>query len=1275
MKKLLVILLALILLLVLMVPLGWWWLSGTSSGANFALNRAAGFVPTLSWQSIDGDLRSGLTVRQLAVAEADTPVTMEQLELAVQIHWFRGPAVEVHHLRARDVRVQLPPGDPDAAERSEPFELPDLTLPVPVDLRELTVDGLEIVLADPQAEAIVIERIELAASAHERLDIEHLQVVLDNHQLDADGHWQLAQPFAGELRLAADLALAPDLRQQLRLDIDGRLANLDIGIDSEGPADLTGQLRLRGLPEMPDSNLRLDGNLGGWPDLPWAARELSLRAEGKPDAWSLRLNTQLDHPEAPENQLTLRARGNLSRVEIEELLAELLDGEIRARGDVQLEPSLAANVALTIDGINPTPLSEQWPSGARLNGELNVETDGERIVLQTLSLSAPPTQLRLSGNGELDPAADRIDLSLDWTNLAWPLLADAGPQIFASERGRVRLQGAISDWQLELEALLQALDQPQSRLDLRASGSDERARIETLSLNAGTAGRLGLDGSVQWAPSLAAQGDLRFEALDPGQFVNELPGQLDGAVRFELDGTDQIDLAITALDGELRGQTVSGEGDVSLRDEQPESGRLTIDFGDNRVTIDSGDGQAWAWTIDAQALHQLWPGLGGQAELSGEFRAADKRIDARGQVSNASFNDILLSTADIDLAMGWDEPSLLRLNLTLNDLDLNPWERIDHLDINLDGSCRGHDYSLVMRGQRANLDLGGRGAWADCLRGGDEWQGELARFYLSSGLAGDWTLNEAMPIRVSPANTEAGPACLRAAGESQGRICLRELSAADQGRLAVGIDAVPMDLLLLPLDPTFHLTTPLFGEIEAAWSDQDGLEDVRGFLRLDPGHLKPLGSDQQLLAIDQVELTLTPDGEQFVLDLNARLEGQSRLEGQARLIDLNDPGSAEIDALMELALPDIGVFNRLVAQLDQLGGRLEAALEIDGPLASPRFEGSAALRDGLITHAPLGLRITDIGLELAANNDTGELTGRMQSGDGHLDLSGRLDREEAGWRHQIEIDGERFSFADVDWLRLTASPSIRLSGQGDRQELDGDIRITHLRGGLPPGSEDRVRSSADVRVMGEDDLDEDDAGGQQLVGRLGIELGDDARLAALGMQTRLAGGLELLWDGDSSMPRGRGVIRLPQGSYRAYGQNLEIRDGEILFTGNPLDNPALDIRAVRDIFGDPQVDEAGVLIRGNAQNPIITLFTDPPTSEEKALAYVVTGADFDHAGGQGAVNVGFYLLPRLFVSYGIGLFEAGNVLSGRFELSRRWGVRVVSGERDTGVDISWALDR
>ena len=98
-------------------------------------------------------------------------------------------------------------------------------------------------------------------------------------------------------------------------------------------------------------------------------------------------------------------------------------------------------------------------------------------------------------------------------------------------------------------------------------------------------------------------------------------------------------------------------------------------------------------------------------------------------------------------------------------------------------------------------------------------------------------------------------------------------------------------------------------------------------------------------------------------------------------------------------------------------------------------------------------------------------------------------------------------------------------------------------------------------------------------------------------------------------------------------------------------------------------------IRGPAQDPEINLFTAPPTSREKALAYILTGADFDHGSGQGAFSVGFWVLPDVFVSYGLGLFDSGNVLAARWELSRRWGLRATSGERDTGADVSFIIDR
>jgi len=413
------------------------------------------------------------------------------------------------------------------------------------------------------------------------------------------------------------------------------------------------------------------------------------------------------------------------------------------------------------------------------------------------------------------------------------------------------------------------------------------------------------------------------------------------------------------------------------------------------------------------------------------------------------------------------------------------------------------------------------------------------------------------------------------------------------------------------------------------------------------------------------------------LTLNAVLEGDSRLTGAAQIADLQDPAAATIDAQARLDWPDIGVFLRLLPELDQLGGRLAGEMGARGALLGPSLSGKLRLDDGLAVHAPLDLRMEDVVLTLEATEGRATLRKSMRGGDGTLALSGDLALVDEQWQLDARIEGERFRVSDVHWLRLSASPDIRLSRSADGVlSIDGDILIDHLRAGMPPGSEQRIDASPDRRVRGE--RDEDDRATrphQQLQGRLGLNLGEDAQTSALGMQASLAGGLELSWDGAPAEPTARGVIRIPQGAYRAYGQNLRINDGQVIFTGRAVDNPGLDVDAIREIFGDPQVEAAGVRIRGSARDPRISLFTEPPTSQEMAMAYLITGANIDQSDSQAAINVGFYLLPRLFVSYGIGLFEAGNVLSGRYELSRRWGIRVVSGDRETGVDVSLAIDR
>jgi translocation and assembly module TamB len=173
-------------------------------------------------------------------------------------------------------------------------------------------------------------------------------------------------------------------------------------------------------------------------------------------------------------------------------------------------------------------------------------------------------------------------------------------------------------------------------------------------------------------------------------------------------------------------------------------------------------------------------------------------------------------------------------------------------------------------------------------------------------------------------------------------------------------------------------------------------------------------------------------------------------------------------------------------------------------------------------------------------------------------------------------------------------------------------------------------------------------------------------------ETQVTGSAEFTWSG-GPIPSAIGRYNV-DGQILAFGQRLEITAGSLRFEDVPADDPYLRVRAEREIFGNTEVRRAGVLVAGNLSRPTIEPYTDPLTTEERALTLLVTGSDFDIDQGVGAIDFGTYVAPRVFVSYGIGMFEEENVIRVRYDLKRGFGVTGTSGGRDAGVDLSYRIE-
>jgi len=90
----------------------------------------------------------------------------------------------------------------------------------------------------------------------------------------------------------------------------------------------------------------------------------------------------------------------------------------------------------------------------------------------------------------------------------------------------------------------------------------------------------------------------------------------------------------------------------------------------------------------------------------------------------------------------------------------------------------------------------------------------------------------------------------------------------------------------------------------------------------------------------------------------------------------------------------------------------------------------------------------------------------------------------------------------------------------------------------------------------------------------------------------------------------KGTVRAVRGTYTAFGQKLALERGSLIFAG-PIDNPTLDIRAMRKM---PTVD-AGVEVAGTLGTPFVRVVSEPPMPESEALSWLLLGHGPSEASG------------------------------------------------------------
>ena len=724
------------------------------------------------------------------------------------------------------------------------------------------------------------------------------------------------------------------------------------------------------------------------------------------------------------------------------------------------------------------------------------------------------------------------------------------------------------------------------RMDsIQLEGADVRTNVGTANGNA----------NVVWSPAVAVEFSGTVQNVNPQLWI---PG-LQGNVAAQLAGTfadGVLALAFDDVSGELAARPITGHGEVRVHDGAIELESVELASGADRA---AGSGR-WrdgdiavtatfvvkelaafvsdaagdlAGSVDATRTGGAWSGRANVASQELRYRgarmtdvvvdvarSAQGRSSVRGRAATATSGEITL--ADLLLEASGPDARLV-VNATAHAPDgessVNATLRI------ADGSVR-----------------------ADVVQG--------AVVALPGGA---WRLDAATRVDVASDHVRISPHCWRASDAS---LCIEGLvwqgdRIDSKGRL----DGLPVATIAW-LDPALE---PIRGTVNGDWRIERRGDEWRGAaelategLRYDPEEEK---GDEVALPPVRATLALRASGASLVLTIGDKASQMATAQVRTRGYDAD----ARIEGRVDVEIADLTTLATLSERASNTKGRITGELSVGGSLRAPLLTGHIRLEAGGLEWQEPYLNLDRVRLDLAlAGDGVVTIDGSARSRDSNLHVNGTIREVWSSTRRLVlSLTSDPAAVAMPD-MEVTLVPALDLDWTLDATTLTGVVRVPTARikvSRLPEGATAR---SNDVVVMGRED---DAVSTTNLEADLNIALGDDVRLSAFGLDTRLTGSLRLRQE-KRGPPQLFGRIDLVGGNYSAYGRSLAIESGRLLFQGPP-DDPDVDVRAVRKIErpAPEQKVTVGVHVRGHATGLESTLFSDPAMAESDALSYLVMG--------------------------------------------------------------------
>lgn len=961
-----------------------------------------------------------------------------------------------------------------------------------------------------------------------------------------------------------------------------------------------------------------------------------------------------------------------------------------------------------------------------LTGDFSAELP-ELVPNQSLkgTLSGPLEKLLLqlqlfgeqqaSVNATLDMTRPQLPFSLNLTAeaLHWPL-AEAASASYHASSVRFDVEGSLDHQQFSGAFKATIPDLPNSTLQIRGAYQPaakqvflDELQLQTLNGSAIVKGFYDLKQqqlNSQW----------QLNTIQPGLYWTDYSGEFSGSFYLAAALQPQLALEIGGLDitGTIRDLPLQLTGGFKASQQTDhwrlDTEQLLLSHGPNQLSVSGGLEQQWQLAVKvnisdlAASLSQSEGEIVGEMQISGPAAEPDLTLQLTGNNLNYQ-DDYALSSVELEAKIADWGKKASSMSLIAKQGQA-PGLQLQQLDWQLAGTRLQHDSHLLLDSHQLHAAIAMTGQLQ-----ADNWQAQWQELRLKSDL-GDWQLNQPTQSNWSLAKQQLSLSAFCLEDKAAG-LCIQPLQQASlkKGQLQLALSNFELASISALLADEQSLSGAVDGDITVSWQ-QGQLPTAQ--LKLHGGAGKMEYQSTSLLELPWQQLTIEAslNPQQLSSHLQLKFVDDHSASLQLGLTALDTPDK-QLDARLQFQQFDLAFLQPIFSEFSQFSAVLNGDVRASGALANPLLQGQIQLEKLTLNGRQAPMEIADSSLTLVFADRKALLSGALRTPDGPLNISGDADWQVPnGWFGSVQLSGQKLKL-HLPNASFSFSPDLIFSAEPTEGLLSGEILLENGKMEVDALPENAIRVSDDEVIRTAAIVDSSGLPPWKLRSDVRLTLGENVRLAAFGLNTKLQGVLRIRQQG--LVPTIHGQVALRDGTFRAYGQDLQLRKGKLTFNG-PADQPLMAIEAIRNPEKTEDGVIAGIQVDGLTDNPVIKVFSVPAKPQANALAYLLLGRDLTSSssdksvttsligigiassgklvgqlgevfglrelsldtagsGDTSKVMVSGYLSPKLQLKYGMGIFNQVGEFTLRYRLARKLFLEAVSGLNDS-VDLLYQVE-